>query len=90
VSGDAGLHRAHNQGWRNGGDVSGKQGQPDFGVACPPERGREPLQLRAQWPGRVRLDDGAESLQRAADPPGGNPHLVHGVWLIAADQRVIV
>ena len=31
---------------------------------------------------------GPEGLEDGAQPPGGHPHLVHGVRLVPADQRV--
>ena len=37
-----------------------------------------------------RAEQGSEGLQRAAQPPGGDPHLVHRVRLVPADQRVVV
>ncbi len=59
-----------------------------FGVAGVAEYAAEPLQLRAQELG-VRLGhDAGERLQRAAQPPHRDAHLVHGIRLVAADRQV--
>ena len=89
VGSNAGLHWPYHQGGGDSSKVGGQPGQQHLGVAGLSERRREPLQLRAQRPGPVPVDDAAEGLQRAAGPAGGYAHLAHGVWLITADPRVI-
>ena len=48
----------------------------------------EPAQLITQVPGVGRAHDGPERLQRAAQPAGGDAHLVYRVGLVAPDHRV--
>ena len=57
-------------------------------VAGGAEHAAEPLQLRAQVLSLRLGHDPGERLQRAAQPPDRDAHLVHGVRLVAADRQV--
>ena len=57
-------------------------------VAGVAEHAAEPFELSAQVLGCGLGEDLGERLQRAAQPPDGDAHLVHGVRLVAADRKV--
>jgi hypothetical protein len=83
-----GRDRAHDQLHRDlvhvGLDVLGQH----LVVPVVAQHVTEPAQLSGQVLGVGAVQDPAERLQRAAEPAGGDPHLVHRVRLVPPDRRV--
>jgi hypothetical protein len=81
-------HRAHDQFWRQLVQAGLQVPGHDLGVACRAEHAAEPLQLVPEPLTVCRAQHPAEGLQRAAQPPGGHPHLVNRVRRVSAHQRI--
>ena len=58
-----------------------------LGLAGNAEHATQPFQLVAQLPAGRLAQHYRERLQRAAQPPGGHPHLVDRVGFVPADRR---
>ncbi len=84
------LERAGDQVAGQFGEEAGEAGVEHFAVAFRAEHSGEPFQLLADGVGDRPVQLAAVRLQGAAQPPGGHPHLVHGVGLVPPYQRVVL
>ena len=85
---DPPRHRADDERARLGGDLVAQVLARDLGVADGPEHAAEPAQLVAQGIGDRAVEEATVRGERAAQAAHRDPHLVHGVGTVDADQRV--
>ena len=89
MRGDPCLRGAEHELGGHGRKTSVQLAGEHLGVAGGAEHAAEPLELLAQVlgvlaAGKIPVND----WRRAAQPPDRDPHLVHGVRLVAADRQV--
>ena len=88
VSPHPGPHRAHDQFRRQFAQAGLQVPGQDLGVACGAEHAAEPVQLVPKPRTVFCAQHPAEGLQRAAQPPGGHPHLMDRVRRVTAHRRI--